>query len=40
MLEIMTTVVNGRNDMPAFGRTYKPEALQDLASYILELLAK
>jgi len=33
---IMNTVANGRNDMLAFGRVYAPEALHDLATYIVE----
>jgi glucose dehydrogenase/mono/diheme cytochrome c family protein len=36
---IVNTVANGRNDMPAFGAVYSPEALQDVAGYILEELA-
>jgi mono/diheme cytochrome c family protein len=36
--EIVTTIGNGRDQMPAFGRAYKPEDLQDVAAYILEYL--
>lgn len=28
--EIMNTVGNGRNNMPAFGRVYKPDELHDI----------
>ena len=30
----------GRNTMSAFGRVYTPADLQDVASYIAEILAK
>jgi alcohol dehydrogenase (cytochrome c) len=36
--EIMNVVGNGRNDMPAWGRVYRPEELHDVATYILEEL--
>ncbi|HLF09801.1 MAG TPA: PQQ-binding-like beta-propeller repeat protein, partial [Gammaproteobacteria bacterium] len=36
--DIMNTVGNGRNDMPAFGRVYRPEELHDVATFILEEL--
>jgi alcohol dehydrogenase (cytochrome c) len=36
LADIMTTVGNGRNEMPAFGRTYKLEELHDVAAFILE----
>jgi quinohemoprotein ethanol dehydrogenase len=36
--EIMNTVANGRNDMPAFGAAYSAEDLQDVAAYIREEL--
>jgi mono/diheme cytochrome c family protein len=36
----MTTVSNGRNEMPAFGRAMKPEDLHDVATYIVEQLVK
>jgi alcohol dehydrogenase (cytochrome c) len=36
--EIMNTVGNGRNEMPAFGRVYRPEELHDVAAFILEEL--
>jgi len=32
----MGTISNGRDSMPAFGRTYRPEDLHDIAAYILE----
>jgi mono/diheme cytochrome c family protein len=38
--DIMTTASNGRNEMPAFGRAYKPEDLHDVATYIVEQLVK
>jgi mono/diheme cytochrome c family protein len=38
--EIVTTVSNGRDQMPAFGRAYKPEELQDVADYILAEIKK
>jgi mono/diheme cytochrome c family protein len=34
--DIMNTVSNGRNEMPAFGRVYKPEDLHDVATFILQ----
>jgi mono/diheme cytochrome c family protein len=37
--EIVMTPSNGPDQMPAFGRAYKPEDLQDVAAYILERLA-
>jgi quinohemoprotein ethanol dehydrogenase len=39
MEQIVTTVANGRGDMPAWGSVYEPEDLQDLAGFILEELA-
>lgn len=38
MQQIVTTVTNGRSDMPAWGSVYKPQDLQDLAGFILEEL--
>ena len=38
LADIMTTVGNGRNEMPAFGRVYKPEELHEVATFILEEL--
>jgi mono/diheme cytochrome c family protein len=38
--DIMNTVSNGRNEMPAFGRAYKPEELHDVAAFILEEVVK
>ena len=40
LAEIMTTVSNGRDQMPAFGRAYKPEELHDVAAYILAEIKK
>ena len=37
--EIVTTNSNGRDQMPAFGRAYKPEELQDVATYVRDELA-
>jgi alcohol dehydrogenase (cytochrome c) len=37
---INTVVSRGRNDMPAFGSTLSPEALQDLTAYVLRLVAR
>jgi quinohemoprotein ethanol dehydrogenase len=34
--ELMTTIGNGRDQMPAFGQAYKPEDLHDVATYILQ----
>ena len=39
LAELMTTIGNGRESMPAFGRAMGPEDLHDLAAYILEELA-
>ena len=39
LAELMTTIGNGRESMPAFGRAMRPEDLHDLAAYILEELA-
>jgi quinohemoprotein ethanol dehydrogenase len=36
---IVSVLTNGRNDMPAFGTTLSPEALQDLTAYVLQLSA-
>jgi quinohemoprotein ethanol dehydrogenase len=36
--ELMTTIGNGRDQMPAFGRAYEPEDLHDVAAFILEEL--
>ena len=39
--EIVTPISNKRDQMPAFGRAYKPEDLQDVAAYIVgQLRAK
>jgi mono/diheme cytochrome c family protein len=38
LAELMTTIGNGRDQMPAFGRTYEAEDLHDVAAYILEEL--
>jgi mono/diheme cytochrome c family protein len=38
LAEIMTTIDNGRDQMPAFGRAYTPEDLRDVATFILEEL--
>ncbi len=38
--ELMTTIGNGRDQMPAFERAYKPEDLHDVAAFILEELRK
>jgi glucose dehydrogenase len=37
---IMATVADGRNQMPAFGTTYRLEELHDVASYVLEELVQ
>lgn len=37
---ITSIVVNGRNQMPAFGAAVPPNDLQDLAAYILQLVGK
>jgi len=37
---IATVVSRGRNDMPAFGTAFSPEALQDLSAYVLELVTR
>ena len=39
LAELMTTIGNGRESMPAFGRAMRPEDLHDVAAYILEDLA-
>jgi alcohol dehydrogenase (cytochrome c) len=36
---ITNVVVHGRNDMPAFGASMSPAALDDLAAYVLTLVA-
>jgi mono/diheme cytochrome c family protein len=36
----LTTIGNGRDAMPAFGRVYKPEDLHDVAAFILEELVE
>jgi mono/diheme cytochrome c family protein len=36
---IGNVVTRGRNDMPAFGAAFSPDALQDLTSYVLQLVA-
>jgi quinohemoprotein ethanol dehydrogenase len=36
---INAVVTHGRNDMPAFGASFSPEALQDLSAYVLQLIA-
>jgi mono/diheme cytochrome c family protein len=36
---IATVVTHGRNDMPAFGASFSPDALQDLTAYVLALAA-
>lgn len=38
--QIMNTVANGRNEMPAFGRVYQPAELHDVAVYIVEQLTR
>ena len=40
LAEIMTTVSNGRDQMPAFRRTYKAEDLHDVAAFIREESAR
>jgi len=40
LAEIMSTVSNGRDQMPAFGQAYKPEELHDVAAYILAEIRK
>jgi mono/diheme cytochrome c family protein len=35
----MTTIANGREQMPAFGRALRPEDLHDVANYILTEIA-
>ncbi len=37
---LMSTVGNGRDQMPAFGRTYKAEDPHDVAAFIREELAR
>jgi mono/diheme cytochrome c family protein len=32
--EIMNIIGNGRNDMPAWGRVYRPEDIHDVAAFI------
>jgi mono/diheme cytochrome c family protein len=36
---LMTTIANGREQMPAFGRALRPEDLHDVANYILTEIA-
>jgi mono/diheme cytochrome c family protein len=36
---IVTTISDGRDQMPAFGRAYKPEELHDVSTYAREELA-
>ena len=38
--DLMTTIANGRDSMPAFGRVMKPEDLHDVAAYILDEFAR
>ena len=35
LAELVTTIGNGRDAMPAFGRAMRPEDLHDVAAYIL-----
>jgi len=35
----VTTLSDGRDRIPAFGRAYKPEDLQDVTTYVREELA-
>jgi alcohol dehydrogenase (cytochrome c) len=37
---ITNVVVRGRNDMPAFGASLSPAALEDLTAYVLTLVAR
>lgn len=37
---VVSTVTNGRNDMPAYGAVMSPEDVQDIASYVLEELIR
>src|SRR5690606_5452422 len=37
---IVSTVTNGRNDMPAYGAVMSPEDVQDIATYVLEELIR
>jgi alcohol dehydrogenase (cytochrome c) len=37
---IRAVAADGRNSMPAFGRVYSPADLNDVASYVLEVLAR
>jgi quinohemoprotein ethanol dehydrogenase len=40
ILDIMNTVTNGRNEMPAFSGAYRPEELHDVATYIRDELLR
>jgi quinohemoprotein ethanol dehydrogenase len=37
---IVSVLTTGRNDMPAFGTSLSPEAMQDLTAYVLDLAAR
>jgi mono/diheme cytochrome c family protein len=37
---VVSVLNNGRNDMPAFGAALSPEAMQDLAAYVLDLASR
>ena len=37
---IVSVLTRGRNDMPAFGTSLSPEAMQDLTAYVLDLAAR
>jgi mono/diheme cytochrome c family protein len=37
---ILATVSTGKNNMPAFASSYSPDELNDVASYIADVLAK
>jgi mono/diheme cytochrome c family protein len=37
---VVNVLTTGRNDMPPFGSALSPEAMQDLAAYVLELAAR
>jgi len=37
---VITVIAGGRNNMPAFGQGYSAEQLQDVAAYVMQVLAK